>query len=318
MMTFEDYIATCTFKELLPALLPLCPGHENKMADFKLVFDELRLHKAITSATKIHINIHKDLDSPQEPSYVNVSCIEPDIKGFCAFCGYPWDECLGMEISLDDDVHLSNAEIVANCIWEMTFYGFSEQEINSHFRREDRIENKEDLKINELEEKLYHPPFYTKEKQEKYFLSEIPKNRSKKKRNYRLEKRIKQLERISRIKSAIKKLTTRSDIRPEQVNYLFDTKRIHEISYHSCVKNRQDRAQYLVELLTEYPLYNFSEDTRFCLLFKTSSKYPATPEDKEALCKLREILPQEASILWEYGTDDSLSEKMEVLFLGSR
>jgi len=41
----------------------------------------------------------------------------------------PWEEWLGMEIDSDTLNEHAAAQIVANCLWEMTFHGFSQTQI---------------------------------------------------------------------------------------------------------------------------------------------------------------------------------------------
>jgi len=321
-MTFQEHINTCTFQELIPLLLKLY-DERNHTASFKMVFDELRLRKAVVSPVKIHIYLNKWDDD--EPEYIAVDCIDPDKPDeLYSFASYPWDESLGMEVFPEEDVHLSNAEIAAHCLWEMTFYGFSENQINDRIKQFEhplyQIEKEEAAAIRRLEDKevkLYKPHYHNK----KILWNNRwkgPMNRSKKKRAYRWEKRIEQLEQISQIKRLIKGLTAHSCIKAEQVNYLFEANHLNEYYYCSYVENLKERAHYIVELITEYPRYDCSKDNRFCLLFNSSSGHEITAEEKEELNKIREILPQEATLIWEYGVDEALKDQIDLLFLGSR
>jgi hypothetical protein len=149
-------------------------------------------------------------------------------------------------------------------------------------------------------------------------LRERPMNRSKKKRAYRWEKRIEQLKQISQIKRLIKDLTAHSCIKAEQVNYLFEANHLNEYHYCSYVEKLKERAHYIVELITVYPRYDCSKDNRFCLLFISSSGHEITAEEKEELNKIREILPKEATLIWEYGVDEALKDQIDLWFLGSR
>lgn len=76
-----------------------------------------------------------------------------------------WEEWLGMEISEDTLIKLTDEKIVAYCLYEMTFCGYEQDEIQSQHtelkNRVDDIKNmtEEDLKkntvtIEELKEKL--------------------------------------------------------------------------------------------------------------------------------------------------------------------
>jgi hypothetical protein len=326
-MTFKELLHSCSFNDLLPTLLELMPDKEDSMPDFKIVFDTLRHTEA--KSTPIKICITRD-------EWIDVSCIDPEYEGRSAFC-CPWDMSLGMEVVWDDNVHLSTPEIVAHCIWEMTFYGFSENQIE-HFFAHDEFDISEDgRKIAELELKVarFEYPISAKSaynNEEKVLLNpdnfrinstEFDRgpramNRSKRKRLYRWEKRIEQLKRQRNIKSAIRRLTENTDIKKEELSYLFDTKLISERGFESCADAIDKRAQYLVELLTEYAYHDFTGYTKFCFLFQSSSQHPITENEKLELGKVKELLPQTADIRFGYGINDDLGEKMSVLRLMSK
>lgn len=58
-----------------------------------------------------------------------------------------WSEWLDYELDKNILNNFSNAEIIAHCLWEMTFYGFTEKEIiskrNEMLEMSKRIENRE-------------------------------------------------------------------------------------------------------------------------------------------------------------------------------
>jgi hypothetical protein len=327
-MKFKELINLCSFTDLLPTLLNLIAEHENSMPDFKIVFDTLRHTEPESTSIKIHITFGE---------WIDVSCIDPESEYNCGFC-YPWDISLGMEVILDDNVHLSTPEIVAHCIWEMTFWGFSEDQIHHHFNPKPDL-SEDGRKVVELELKILRFKYPVSAKSadnntkevllnpdifgicETEFNNDIRNNgiramnRSKRKRLYRWEKRLKYLKRQRDIKSIIRRLTTNSDIKEEELSYLFDTKLILERYFKSCADCIDKRAQYLVELHTEYAYDDFTKYTKFCFLFKSSSQHPVTENEKSELAKIKEMLPQIADIRFSYGTNDNLGEKMSVLRL---
>ena len=111
-MKFEELLHSCSFDDIVPILLELMSDHKDSMQSNR-------------RPTLIKIHITRD-------EWIDISCIDPEYEGRCGFC-YPWDISLGMEVIWDDNVHLSTPEIVAHCIWEMTFYGFSENQIKHQF-----------------------------------------------------------------------------------------------------------------------------------------------------------------------------------------
>jgi hypothetical protein len=301
--------------------------HKDSMPEFKIVFDTLRHTEPEPTAVKIRIT---------RDEWIDVSCIDPEEECRCGFC-YPWDMSLGMEIICDDNVHLSTPEIVTHCIWEMTFYGFSEDQIEHYFARDNFDRSEEGRKIAELELKIlrFQYPVSAKSaenKEEEVLLnpdnfridySEFDKkpramNRSKRKRLYRWEKRLKHLKRQHKIRLTIQSLTKNSDIEEKELSYLFDAKLISEKYFASCSDHIDGRAQYLVELLTKYAYDDFANYTKFCFLFRASSQHPVTESEKLELSKIKKLLPQTADIRFGYGTDDDFGEKMHVVRLMSQ
>ena len=293
----------------------------------EIVFDTLWHTEPEPTSIKIHISYDE---------WINVSCIEPEYEGRCGFC-YPWNISLGMEVICDDNVHLSTPEIVAHCIWEMTFYGFSEDQIHHYFARDEFDTSEDGRKIAELELKIvrFEYPISAKSAEnhkENVLLNpdnfqidytEFKKgpramNRSKRKRLYRWEERVKYLKRQHKIKSAIRRMTENSDINENELSYLFDAKLNSARDFESCSDHIDKRAQYLVELFTEYAYDDFTGYTKFCFLFQSSSQHPVTENEKLELSKIKKFLPQTADIRFGFGTNDDLGEKMNVFRLMSK
>jgi hypothetical protein len=323
-MIFKELLQSCSFDDLLPTLLELMSDHKDSMPDFKIVFDKLRHTEPISTSVKIRIT---------NKEYISVDCFD---RAFCC----PWDESLGMEVVLADNLQLSTPEIVAHCIWEMTFYGFSESNIHHFFAHDLYDMSEEGRKVAELKLKalrfqypksaksdsnnkervLLNPDNFGIDSDEADIWETSPRkmNRSKRKRLYRWEKRIVYLERRSRIKSAIQRLTANSDINEGELNYLFKTKLISEREFESCSDQIDERAQYLVELFTKYAFDDLTDYTKFWFLFQSSTQHPITEDEKSELAKIKEKLPQNAEIRFGYGSNDDLGEKMTVLRLMSK
>jgi hypothetical protein len=137
-MEFYKYIENCKWEDVQPVMLAICRqrGPKQYVEDrkknvngydcFESVFDRLRHIKPAESDMSIQITVSDD-------DGVSVSCIQKNHAGLYGFL-YPWDESLGMEIVFKDVTGLSDEEIVANCIWEMTYWGFSEEESRDFFK----------------------------------------------------------------------------------------------------------------------------------------------------------------------------------------
>ena len=42
----------------------------------------------------------------------------------------PWANCLGMFVLKEKGKRITDEEVVASCLWTMTYFGFSEQRMN--------------------------------------------------------------------------------------------------------------------------------------------------------------------------------------------
>ena len=125
--------------------------------------------------------------------------------------GDAWEDALAKEIVIAEDVQIPIEKIAMLCLWEITFYGFSPEQIHETF---DNMVNhkkpatKYEIALHKLEESIW------KHKTPRRLRSKGPNgelytthddahfdkitgnrmNRSKRKRKYRQEKRIKFLE----------------------------------------------------------------------------------------------------------------------------
>jgi hypothetical protein len=146
-MRFYEYVENCKWENVQPIILAICKKRgpdkyieqygkrEREYDSFKEVFDKLKRLKSIESDVIIQISVNEEEEEYSDgEAYIDVCCFEKDYEGRCGFC-YPWDESLGMEITFKDGIRLSHEKIVANCLWEMTFWGFNWEEIVNRFNR---------------------------------------------------------------------------------------------------------------------------------------------------------------------------------------
>ncbi|MDD4176802.1 MAG: hypothetical protein PHY58_06890, partial [Bacteroidales bacterium] len=99
---------------------------------YKKVFEELLFMHPEDSEISIVVAHQKDDYDGEE--YVNVSgkyanpkSEEEEFSQAIEFT--PWNKWLGMEISQESLQHFSELEIISHCLYEMTFVGFEEEEI---------------------------------------------------------------------------------------------------------------------------------------------------------------------------------------------
>ncbi len=131
-MIFKQLVQTNAWLSIASILLELYPDEENNMEGYETVFEKLLMMNP--EETDMTIVISNEKDNFDGEKYVNVSGTynrpkNEDEKFSQAIEFTPWNLWLGMEISkvsLDD---FSGLEIIAHCLYEMTFVGFAEEDI---------------------------------------------------------------------------------------------------------------------------------------------------------------------------------------------
>ena len=182
---------------------------------------------------------------------------------------YSWENDLNFEVNIEDGLSLNKDQLAAYILWELTYYGFSQKEIeqsfSSNFSRK-RADNEYARKAHEL---LKRKDFkYARGKREKkeYLKSAInadvlfkiiergqKRNRAKRMRDARIDRSIKRYKRWSNIEECIKKLTRLSDnISLSDLQYLFNTAIISENYFCQKKGNETYTTASLEELVDKY------------------------------------------------------------------
>jgi hypothetical protein len=97
---------------------------------------ELRSLALDPAASRYQLSI--ELTPPVDPNdqpFWDVSCIKEDDPDRCCLDLSRWEEWLALRVPQSLLDKMTAAEIVAHCVWEMTFYGFSQEKIAA-FRAE--------------------------------------------------------------------------------------------------------------------------------------------------------------------------------------
>ena len=205
-MKLKELFDKYTFDDIVPYLREIINDNPDSLPDFRMAFDELRMMKpSDENSEDVLIKDFLDKDGNLLANPV------------CWHLGYSWDECLAKRVVIDNDYPLDDRYVLAGCLWEMTFYGFSsmpddEAEISFSIPKEPK--NKYDKALYRLQLSHWkhttprryrwkgHPLCTDIDYQERE-----NKNRSKRKRDYRVECREKYLEMHSQRENFILKLT---------------------------------------------------------------------------------------------------------------
>lgn len=120
-------------------MIKLYPDVNKSLQGYKTVFEKLLL--MIPEKMDMEIIIERLAD--EDETYIEVSAKHKYPKSkeeqFSQAIEFtPWNKWLGMEIS-DRSLHeYSQLEIIAHCLYEMTFVGFAEDEIQNELRSIER------------------------------------------------------------------------------------------------------------------------------------------------------------------------------------
>ncbi|NCU34954.1 hypothetical protein EOM75_02920 [Candidatus Falkowbacteria bacterium] len=131
-MKLKKFIQSNAWLSVEEILLQLYPDEEKNISGYKKVFEELLFMHPEDSEISIVVAHQKDDYDGEE--YVNVSgkyanpkSEEEEFSQAIEFTS--WNKWLGMEISQESLQHFSELEIISHCLYEMTFVGFEEEEI---------------------------------------------------------------------------------------------------------------------------------------------------------------------------------------------
>ncbi len=143
-MKFWELVYKYKWDEICPVLISLYPNDQQNIAGFKMVFEQLRT--LTLSETNMRIILEEVFDEFENEWYTCVSGrdgtlkkeenpeIFKDDKIGNQEVAYgiefvDWEEWLGMDIDPEAISNYSETDIVAHCLWEMTFYGYTQEAI---------------------------------------------------------------------------------------------------------------------------------------------------------------------------------------------
>lgn len=143
-MKFKDLIDKYKWDDVYSTFMQLYPDQEKNIEGYKRVFEELRTLKPVE--TKMCIVIEDVFDEYDKEYYAHVSGKdgtlnkESDPERFkddevgnqevlYAIEFTDWAKWLAMEIEQESLSKYSELDIIGHCLWEMTFYGFTQEKM---------------------------------------------------------------------------------------------------------------------------------------------------------------------------------------------
>ena len=120
--------------------LGLYPKQKKNISEYEKIFNHLKILQPENS--KFTLNLVEVKDDFDEEIYVDVSGYLTDEKKNTvgnavsyALEFTPWEEWLGMDIDKKSTQVFSESEIISHCLYEMTFYGFTQKKIQNEWRK---------------------------------------------------------------------------------------------------------------------------------------------------------------------------------------
>lgn len=263
-MTLKELLTQVGFDELLPHLKKREPKHLDNMYAFREAYDILQSMKPDTEFKgEIHVEWSGGVFECEE-KWIRVEPMHDS----------SWEEDLAKEIVIADDVHLSPAELAMHCLWEITYWGFSPAERQETWQRKfgsKVLNNKYEVALDKLEESIWRHRIprrlrskgkdgrrYVKWTNTRDFFNNRM-NRSKRKREYRQDKRKEYLRKMAARENLVRKLSAEgSTFRRSDVEFLLHVQYGRQYDYRSVTSNIENRLDYIFESMARYQQVDLS------------------------------------------------------------
>jgi len=153
-MRFKDLVLDSDWKKIEKILLTLDKNNDN-LKGYKKVYEELLNLKPKKSDYILKIKHVKN----DEEDYEDVFGTSKNDTQNYALEFTSWQEWLGMEIDPKTQKKYSNPSIIANCIYEMTFFGFNQKKIKKKINEllKLRADRSKRISFEDLQKELEKP-----------------------------------------------------------------------------------------------------------------------------------------------------------------
>lgn len=279
----EGYLTIRQYREAYDILCHITPADDSEIEN-----------------KEIHVEWHSpDEGFEDEEPYINVYNCE----------GYLWECNVAKEVVVADDCKLSKEEIIAKILWSCTFYGYTPQMTKDTF--EDRIEHRMHTcygtKARKLEQKFYFNYLSGHKRREilktkklfhsgsiamsmeewDYCYMRIAKaSKIKKKRDYRLQKRIEYLDHKEKYESLREKFLGGKDISFHDLDFIYDGFSMLQTNMETHIYGESSRVDYLKKLIKYIDMDSdneFANPQKLVVLCKVSSLHPLSLKEKEII-----------------------------------
>lgn len=255
-MILKDLFDKITFDEIYPYLLPLIPGREDNAHNFREAYDLIRLYEPKKGLVdKLYV---EDLGSECTNRRYIIRYVD----------GAPWPNELAKTVVYEKDGEFNEAQVLATCLWEMTFYGFSEEEITNE-GDELGLFWEPEVSLLEAAERMDH----------KWYENwSVRMNRSKRKRLYRQKRSARRLHKRAMREQLLRRMGLAFP--REEIIHLMDMEKGHEYLYRSAIADGDERLPYILKSIKDYQRIgdlDTYEAAYFWLHVPTNFPFPEEP-----------------------------------------
>lgn len=305
-MTYKELLGSVTFEQMEPYIVSLHPEAKDSLGWYRLHFDMLRLmepkHHDDSNGDVCHITMEDWEDGTG--LHLDAYPMEGDW----------WEHSLTKEIVVDANVHATNAEIAACCLWHTSFYGFTEEQVMEWPRGDYKSKAMELTKIirrngGHVPPVRELPPSkrqeLIKKAKKRVWYGNKRANRTMHKRHFRHVFMEVYYERMAAIGNFITKvlpalpMAETNLLTIDQLCELFYSESFASVTIQSYVDETTDAASYLTDLITKYDVLPQADNVIICLA--TGHSWG----------KLPMVSPQEDDLLTTIVTDVITTEEIE-------
>lgn len=235
-MTLKELFQSVDFESVWNVFISRFPNGSEYGIGFKQTFDSVCLLSPEPDDYNETIRVEKD-----EDSIISVTNCDNHRHSVVA----------GRQLSIAEGLNLPPEELAAYCLWDLTTWGFTGEDISEYF--EEILSKSPNATVNSYwgeyheKHKRWYPPIPFKNVHK----SKRAKNRSKRKREYRHKKRLQQLRRFAKIEELQQDLI-RNKIDFNLWNVLSRCKSFSLTTDHSYTANPAEAALYLCDLYSNY------------------------------------------------------------------
>lgn len=319
-MTFRDLLNKYQFDEIVPEIRKV--WEHKDISGMKMAFDCLKSLTPKPVEGTVDITIAGDESDP----YVRVMGLSED----------RWENGLSKQLNINimGDIQIPEKELLAQCLWEITYFGFTPRKIEEKFygyRNRWAERNEYDKILHDLIDRHFRkkvkpryrrytksgePGYCVKDPEElkKMFLYPHKTNRRKRKAEKRYRDRKIELEKLSRRVELIKKLThDDSSFSFGDLEFILTINIGQEVEFESFPTVPSNRIDYLEDLIRNYADFSdleVDEVTDIVIFAESSKGSPISIEEGEQLRVFMCQLYPSARIYYGQATNNSTGSEI--------